>query len=163
MMAQAPQDTVLEEEIDETYYPTEEELLEYATWLGIDLPKHKNLLWIAKEALTAPLPNQWKPCITEEDEIYYFNFSTGESIWDHPCDVFYRNLYREKAMNLQQHLDNHHEFLQGEFSKNAHAPNTIQERDQVIELDSLPSTAYSSETGMNIQLVPSESQLSDAG
>eukprot|EP00249_Psilotum_nudum_P012512 c23825_g1_i3 orf=282-740(+) len=131
MMAQAPQDTVLEEEIDETYYPTEEELLEYATWLGIDLPKHKNLLWIAKEALTAPLPNQWKPCITEEDEIYYFNFSTGESIWDHPCDVFYRNLYREKAMNLQQHLDNHHEFLQGEFSKNAHAPNTIQERDQV--------------------------------
>jgi hypothetical protein len=23
-------------------------------------------------------------------EIYYFNFSTGESIWDHPCDEHFR-------------------------------------------------------------------------
>lgn len=25
--------------------------------------------------------------------MYYFNFKTGESIWDHPCDDHYRNLY----------------------------------------------------------------------
>ena len=27
---------------------------------------------------------------TENQDIYYFNFKTGESIWDHPCDEYYR-------------------------------------------------------------------------
>lgn len=35
----------------------------------------------------APLPKNWKPCkTTDTEEIYYFNFQTGESTWDHPCD-----------------------------------------------------------------------------
>lgn len=25
-------------------------------------------------------------------DIYYFNFATGESIWDHPCDDFYKKM-----------------------------------------------------------------------
>ncbi|KAL0175303.1 hypothetical protein M9458_031271, partial [Cirrhinus mrigala] len=25
-------------------------------------------------------------------EVYYFNFSTGQSTWDHPCDEHYRRL-----------------------------------------------------------------------
>jgi hypothetical protein len=25
-----------------------------------------------------------------EGEIYYFNFNTGESVWDHPCDEYYK-------------------------------------------------------------------------
>lgn len=25
-------------------------------------------------------------------DIYYFNFSSGESTWDHPCDEYYRKL-----------------------------------------------------------------------
>ena len=38
---------------------------------------------------------------TGETEIYYFNFLTGESTWDHPCDEYYRNLYEEeKEKNL---------------------------------------------------------------
>ena len=28
--------------------------------------------------------------------IYYFNFATGESIWDHPCDEFYRKMVSEE-------------------------------------------------------------------
>lgn len=45
----------------------------------------------------APLPDNWKPCkTTDTDEIYYFNFATGESTWDHPCDEYYRNLYEEQ-------------------------------------------------------------------
>lgn len=27
---------------------------------------------------------------TPQGDIYYFNFGTGESIWDHPCDEHYR-------------------------------------------------------------------------
>ena len=45
----------------------------------------------------APLPKNWKPCKTKDTEdIYYFNFSTGESTWDHPCDGYYKRLYEEE-------------------------------------------------------------------
>ncbi len=33
---------------------------------------------------------------TDDDNIYYFNFVTGESIWDHPCDEYYRKLYESE-------------------------------------------------------------------
>lgn len=37
--------------------------------------------------LQAPLPENWKPCkTTDTEEIYYFNFASGQSTWDHPCD-----------------------------------------------------------------------------
>eukprot|EP00775_Hariotina_reticulata_P011023 gene11023-11177_t len=81
---------ILEEEIDEGYEPTEAEIVEYAIWLGMDLENEKELLWIAREGLKAPLPADWKPCQAPSQQIYYFNFATGESIWDHPCDDHFR-------------------------------------------------------------------------
>jgi hypothetical protein len=88
---------VLEEEIDPNYVPSENEVVEYAKWLGMDLEKDHDLYWIAREGLKAPLPENWKPCKTKDtDDIYYFNFSTGESTWDHPCDGFYKRLYEEE-------------------------------------------------------------------
>ncbi|KAJ8559063.1 hypothetical protein ON010_g8385 [Phytophthora cinnamomi] len=100
---------VLEEEIDPNYEPTEKEVLEYATWLGMDLEAERDLFWIAREGLKAsdllghaPLPENWKPCkTTDTEEIYYFNFATGQSTWDHPCDEFYRNLYEEHKKKRQ--------------------------------------------------------------
>ncbi|KAL4173264.1 hypothetical protein KRP22_008417 [Phytophthora ramorum] len=93
---------VLEEEIDPNYEPTEKEVLEYATWLGMDLEAERDLFWIAREGLKAPLPENWKPCkTTDTEEIYYFNFGTGQSTWDHPCDEFYRNLYEEHKKKQQ--------------------------------------------------------------
>jgi hypothetical protein len=88
---------VLEEEIDPNYVPSEAEVLEYAKWLGMDLEGDRDLFWIAREGLMAPLPNNWKPCKTKDTEdIYYFNFATGESTWDHPCDGYYKRLYEEE-------------------------------------------------------------------
>ena len=85
---------ILEEEIDPNYVPSQDEIDEYAKWLGMDLVADKDLQWIAREGLKAPLPEHWKPCkTTDTDEIYYFNFSSGESTWDHPCDEYYRTLY----------------------------------------------------------------------
>jgi centrosomal protein CEP164 len=37
-----------------------------------------------------PLPPGWKPCQEESGELYYFNFDTGKSSWDHPCDEIYK-------------------------------------------------------------------------
>ncbi|CAH1262604.1 CEP164 [Branchiostoma lanceolatum] len=88
---------ILEEEYDETYEPTEDEIREYALEvLGLQLPKDQNLLWIAREGINAPLPDDWKPCQDGNGDIYYFNFSTGDSVWDHPCDEYYRKMVQEE-------------------------------------------------------------------
>ena len=90
------QSVILEEDIDEDYEPTPEEIQEYAEWLGMHSPEDDDLRWIAREALKAPLPEHWKPCKTNDGEIYYFNFASGESVWDHPCDEYYKKLYEEE-------------------------------------------------------------------
>jgi hypothetical protein len=73
-------------------------LLEYARFLGMDPERDVDLLWIARESLKAPLPLNWKPCQTDDGNIYYFNFATGESLWEHPCDEKYKEMYqREKT------------------------------------------------------------------
>ena len=88
---------VLEEEMDENYEPSQQEIDEYAEWLGMDIKgRDADLMWIAKEGLKAPLPNPWKPCQTGEGEIFYFNFESGESVWDHPCDEHYRKVFEEE-------------------------------------------------------------------
>lgn len=87
IQAPAGDSIVLEEEIDPSYEPTNDEVLEYAKWLGMDPVEDHDLLYVAREGLKAPLPDNWKPCKTADtDEIYYFNFASGESTWDHPCD-----------------------------------------------------------------------------
>ncbi|OUM66383.1 hypothetical protein PIROE2DRAFT_6428, partial [Piromyces sp. E2] len=94
--------TILEEEFDENYEPTLEEIEEYASFLGMDVEKERHFLWIARESLKAPLPPNWKPCQTDDENIYYFNFVTGESIWDHPCDEYYRKLYESEKEKCQK-------------------------------------------------------------
>ncbi|KAF6036394.1 CEP164 [Bugula neritina] len=52
---------ILEEEYDENYEPTEEEVAEYATLIGLDTVKDEHLMYIAREGVNAPLPKDWKP------------------------------------------------------------------------------------------------------
>jgi len=69
---------ILEEEINPNYIPSEQEVIDYAGWLGMDLDEDKALFWIAREGLKAPLPENWKPCKCKDtEEIYYFNFETS--------------------------------------------------------------------------------------
>lgn len=35
-------------------------------------------------------------------DVYYFNFSTGQSTWDHPCDEQYRRLVAQERERAQQ-------------------------------------------------------------
>jgi hypothetical protein len=85
---------VLDEVVDADYEPSQQEINEYAEWLGMDLMQDEELRWIASEGLKAPLPPAWKPCQSSDGDIFYFNFETGESVWDHPCDEHYRRVYR---------------------------------------------------------------------
>ncbi|EKF28634.1 hypothetical protein MOQ_007612 [Trypanosoma cruzi marinkellei] len=89
---------VLPDTCDLNNEPTREELLDYANWLGIDAEKEPHLMWIARQGLRTPLPAEWKACRTGEGDVYYFNFLTGESSWEHPMDdAFKRKVEEERA------------------------------------------------------------------
>ncbi|XP_047374781.1 centrosomal protein of 164 kDa isoform X3 [Sciurus carolinensis] len=91
---------VLEEDYDETYIPSEQEIVEFAREIGIDPIKEPELMWLAREGIVAPLPVEWKPCQDITGDIYYFNFANGQSMWDHPCDEHYRNLVVQERGKL---------------------------------------------------------------
>ncbi|NXI48735.1 CE164 protein, partial [Chloroceryle aenea] len=92
---------VLVEDSDDTYIPSEKEIKDYAREIGIDPEKEPELIWLAKEGIVAPLPTNWKPCQDITGDIYYFNFATGQSSWDHPCDERYKRLVIEEREKLQ--------------------------------------------------------------
>ena len=62
----------------------------------------QQLMWIAQQGITAPLPEGWKACQDEQGEVYYFNFETEESIWDHPCDAIFKKLVQDEREKLKQ-------------------------------------------------------------
>jgi hypothetical protein len=66
----------MEEELDDDYNPTNEEIEEYARFLGMDVNEDDELFYIAKEGLKAPLPSNWKPCKSPDQTVYYYNFET---------------------------------------------------------------------------------------
>ena len=86
---------MLEEQFDPNYEPTPDEIREYAGFLGMDPEEDADFFYIAREGLKTPLPPGWKPCKTPQGDLYYFNFNTGESLWDHPCDEIFRRKFQE--------------------------------------------------------------------
>ncbi|KAG9482507.1 hypothetical protein GDO78_011272 [Eleutherodactylus coqui] len=92
---------ILEEDHDESYIPQEHEIQEYARMIGVDPDAEAELMWLAREGIVAPLPPDWKPCQDVTGDIYYFNFATGQSTWDHPIDEHYRELVTQERAKLQ--------------------------------------------------------------
>ena len=72
--------------------------------LGMQREDLNEFLWIADEAMRAPLPDGWEQ---HEDESrgkpYYVNEDTGETQWTHPSDDF----YREKFPRLRRQRRHH--------------------------------------------------------
>ena len=64
-------------------------------------PQHQPLLYIAREALKAALPPDWKLCQTPEKDPFYFNFATGDSSWEHPCDTIFKQMFQEEQRKLE--------------------------------------------------------------
>jgi centrosomal protein CEP164 len=97
---------VLEEDFDPLYEPSPAEIEEYAVFLGMDTTEDEALMWIAREGLKAPLPEPWRTCKTEDGsgKVYYFNFDSGESIWEHPCDLQYKKLFADEKVKLAEQV-----------------------------------------------------------
>mmetsp|Transcript_95683 Transcript_95683/g.270789 ORF Transcript_95683/g.270789 Transcript_95683/m.270789 type:complete len:167 (-) Transcript_95683:194-694(-) len=93
---------VLQEKPGDEFEPTEDEVRNYGEWLGMDPEQDRDLFHIAREGLKAPLTDGWKPCQNAEGEIFYFNFETGSSSWDHPADDMYRRIVAEKKREKRE-------------------------------------------------------------
>lgn len=76
----------LDENSTARYEPTEEEIYNYAEWLGMSLPEDERFLYLAKQGLSESLPPEWKACEGKNGEIYYFNTETKEKSEEHPSD-----------------------------------------------------------------------------
>ena len=69
------------------------EIVQFARYLGMDPIEDCAFLWIAEQALVAPLPDDWSEHMDAEGNVYYYNVVTDESSWEHPMDQYYRNLF----------------------------------------------------------------------
>lgn len=74
--------------------PTKPELISYAKYLGIDPVIDGDLMWIADEALRAPLPCEWTEHHDSSERIFYYNVDTHESSWTHPLEQLHRDTYK---------------------------------------------------------------------
>lgn len=48
-------------------------MYEFAEYLGMDADQDHEFLWIAVEAMFAPLPRNWQEFENENGQIYYYN------------------------------------------------------------------------------------------
>merc|ERR1719393_1043490 len=96
--------------------PSKPELIAYARYLGIDPIADGDLMWIADEALSAPLPAEWTEHHDSSDRVFYYNVQTHASSWTHPLEQLHRDTYKEIV-----------NFRSGDLSKD----------EQVKELDKL--------------------------
>ena len=82
------------------------EVEEFAKYLGMDVEADRDLLWVAVEAMTAPLPPNWSEHNTRNGQPYYYNERTDMTQWEHPMDDYHRGLYKklkgQKALGKTQ-------------------------------------------------------------
>merc|ERR1711918_268187 len=94
--------------------PSGPELIAYARYLGIDPVADHDLLWIAVEALEAPLPSDWTEHFDSNDRVFYYNATMRVSSWTHPLEHIYRETYktivtfRNSNMTAQERQDKLH-------------------------------------------------------
>jgi hypothetical protein len=76
-----------------------DELINMCEYLGICVLSEENMIWIASDALRAPLPVNWTAQKDSHGKTYFYNHLTNQSQWEHPLDPHFRNLrdkYRQR-------------------------------------------------------------------
>uniref|UniRef100_A0A7S3DK31 WW domain-containing protein n=1 Tax=Palpitomonas bilix TaxID=652834 RepID=A0A7S3DK31_9EUKA len=75
-------------------------IIEYARHISLDPASEFNLLWLAEEGLTAPLPDGWVEVKDDQGETFYYKETTRQSTWRHPADDYYEELAKALVKNL---------------------------------------------------------------
>jgi len=68
----------------------------------MDPEEDEGLLWIAREGLTAPVPEPWEALEDENYGVVYYNKDTKQISYEHPLDEEYKALYQEKKAQLKE-------------------------------------------------------------
>ena len=76
-------------------------IIEHGEFLGMTFPEDNNYLWIAKASLEEKLPVNWVQ-LESNGSSYYVNKETKESIWEHPTDHIYREMYKREKMKKKK-------------------------------------------------------------
>jgi hypothetical protein len=76
------------------FEPSLNEVQSYASYLGLDVDNELHLMWIADEALNAPLPSEWTEHHDSADRVFYYNVQTHASSWTHPLEQLHRDTYK---------------------------------------------------------------------
>eukprot|EP00760_Papus_ankaliazontas_P002992 PhM_4_TR11371/c0_g1_i1/m.28930 len=81
--------------------PTFEEVYNYAISLGMD-PEglDEKLMFIAQEGYVDELPADWSVFQDEDDHYFFYNASTGVSVWDRPVNVEHQERLHEERKRL---------------------------------------------------------------
>jgi len=74
----------------------------YALHLGLDLEEDQELLWIAEQALLAPLPPHWTEVLTQTEVTAFQNILTGVISWKHPLEDHFRTMYQYHKAALRE-------------------------------------------------------------
>jgi len=83
---------------------TPEEVIEMADYLGINLKTEYDLLWVARQAVTAPLPSEWLQYLDDNGFPYFYCEGTGKMSRQHPSDRFFLELIKEERQLKWQRL-----------------------------------------------------------
>eukprot|EP00826_Nyctotherus_ovalis_P058724 TRINITY_DN8098_c0_g1_i1.p2 TRINITY_DN8098_c0_g1~~TRINITY_DN8098_c0_g1_i1.p2 ORF type:complete len:145 (-),score=54.41 TRINITY_DN8098_c0_g1_i1:262-696(-) len=70
----------------------------------MNVEEDEDLLWIAREGLTASLPEPWESIENAEGELYFHNKETNEATYVHPMDEEYKALYRQEKERMGKGL-----------------------------------------------------------
>lgn len=65
----------------------------------MDPQEDHEYLYLAREGLKAPIPKPWTACRTKDGKIFYYNFETEESQWEHPLDQNYKEKFFQVKHN----------------------------------------------------------------
>lgn len=91
-----------------------EELISICEYLGIRVLSEQNMLWIAADALKAPLPVSWTAQKDANGRTFFYNHLTNQSKWEHPLDPHFRKLrdkYRQSNAGLESTLGRNSQIL----------------------------------------------------
>lgn len=69
-----------------------EELISMCEYLGIRVLSEPNMVWIAADALKAPLPVSWTAQKDNSGRTYFYNHLTNQTKLEHPLDPHFRKL-----------------------------------------------------------------------
>jgi Ca2+-binding EF-hand superfamily protein len=67
-------------------------VIDMAEYLGIRVLSEPHLLWIAEDAVHAPLPINWSVQKDGKGRTFFYNHLTNQSQWGHPLDPHFRQL-----------------------------------------------------------------------